>query len=75
MTLASPIIAGTIGGMEIWMILAVVILLFGANKIPALAKGLGQAKKEFKKASMEEDPPAKPAEAKKAETPPTSGTN
>jgi sec-independent protein translocase protein TatA len=57
--------------MEIWMIFAVVLLLFGSTKIPALAKGLGQAKREFKKASQEEDPPAKPVEPKRVETPPT----
>jgi sec-independent protein translocase protein TatA len=71
MATLSPIFAGTLGGMEIWMIFAVVLLLFGSTKIPALAKGLGQAKREFKKASQEEDPPAKPAEPKRVETPPT----
>jgi sec-independent protein translocase protein TatA len=75
MATPSPILAGTIGGMEIWMIFAVVLLLFGSTKIPALAKGLGQAKREFKKASQDEDPPAKPVEPKKVESPPTSGPN
>jgi sec-independent protein translocase protein TatA len=71
MATPSPILAGTIGGMEVWMIFAVVLLLFGSSKIPALAKGLGQAKREFKKASQDEEPPAKPAEVKRIETPPT----
>jgi sec-independent protein translocase protein TatA len=66
-----PIIAGTLGGMEIWMIFAVVLLLFGSTKIPALAKGLGQAKREFKKASQDEETPVKPVEPKKLEVPPT----
>jgi sec-independent protein translocase protein TatA len=32
---------------ELLIILAVVMLLFGAKKLPELAKSLGQAKKEF----------------------------
>ena len=36
---------------EILLILGIVILLFGAKKIPELAKGLGQGIREFKKAS------------------------
>lgn len=42
-----------LGGGEIVLILAVVLLLFGAKKLPELAKGLGQGIKEFKKASNE----------------------
>jgi sec-independent protein translocase protein TatA len=34
-------------------ILAVVVLLFGAKKLPELARGLGQGIKEFKKGSTE----------------------
>ena len=39
------------GGWEILLILAVFILLFGARKLPELARGLGQGVKEFKKAT------------------------
>ena len=35
------------------VILAVVLMLFGARKLPELAKGLGQGIKEFKKATRE----------------------
>ena len=42
-----------LGGGEIILILAVVLILFGAKKIPELAKGLGQGIKEFKKATNE----------------------
>ena len=42
-----------LGGGEIVLILAVVLLLFGAKKLPELAKGLGQGIREFKKASSE----------------------
>jgi sec-independent protein translocase protein TatA len=42
---------GKIGPLEIVLILAVIILLFGGRKIPELMKGIGQGMKEFKKAS------------------------
>src|SRR4051812_31330591 len=42
-----------LGGWEVILILAVVLILFGAKKLPELAKGLGQGIKEFKKASNE----------------------
>lgn len=45
--------AGLIGGWEIVLILAVILILFGAKKLPELAKGLGQGIKEFKKATRE----------------------
>jgi len=45
--------AGMIGGWEMVVILAVVLMLFGAKKLPELAKGLGQGIKEFKKATRE----------------------
>ena len=45
--------AGIFGGWEIVLILAVVLILFGAKKLPELAKGLGQGIKEFKKATKE----------------------
>ena len=41
------------GGQEIAIIAAVVVLLFGAKKIPEIAKGLGLGIKEFKKAAKE----------------------
>ena len=41
------------GGTELLVILAAVLVLFGARKIPEFAKGLGQGIKEFKKASRE----------------------
>ncbi|MDA3953809.1 MAG: twin-arginine translocase TatA/TatE family subunit [Bacteroidales bacterium] len=40
-----------ISGQEIFVILLVVLLLFGANKIPDIAKGLGKGMREFKKAT------------------------
>ena len=40
-----------ISGQEIFVIFLVVLLLFGANKIPDIAKGLGKGMREFKKAT------------------------
>lgn len=42
---------GSFGMTELLIILAIVVLLFGAKRIPELAKGLGQGIHEFKKAS------------------------
>lgn len=42
-----------LNGPEIIVILAIVLLMFGAKKLPELARGLGQGVKEFKKASTE----------------------
>ena len=47
-----PMIFG-IGGQEIMIILFIVLLLFGAKKIPELARGLGKGIREFKDASSE----------------------
>ncbi len=39
----------------VWiLIIAVIVFLFGANKIPALARSLGQARKEFDKGWKDE---------------------
>lgn len=46
---------GFLGGQELLIILVIVVLLFGAKKIPDLAKGLGTGIKEFKKASSDVD--------------------
>jgi sec-independent protein translocase protein TatA len=42
-----------LGGGEIILILALILIMFGAKKLPELAKGLGQGIKEFKKATKE----------------------
>ncbi|MBV5320086.1 MAG: twin-arginine translocase TatA/TatE family subunit [Sulfuricurvum sp.] len=50
-----------------WLIvLAIVVLLFGAKKIPELAKGFGQGIRNFKKEMKDEEPTATaPSEAPK----------
>ncbi len=47
--LAEGVIAMNLGVTELLIILAVVLLLFGSTRLPALAKSLGQAKREFER--------------------------
>ncbi len=42
-----------IGGQELILILLIVLVLFGAKKLPELARGMGQAIREFQKAKDE----------------------
>ena len=44
-----------LGPPELIIILFVIILLFGAKKLPDLAAGLGKGIKEFKKATQGQD--------------------
>ena len=46
---------GVPSGMELFIIVAVLVLLFGGKKIPELAKGLGQGIKNFKSAVKEDE--------------------
>jgi TatA/E family protein of Tat protein translocase len=48
-----PIALGMPGWPETLFILVLVLLLFGAKKLPELARGLGQSLNEFKKARDE----------------------
>lgn len=41
-----------IGHTELILILAVILLLFGADKLPEIARSIGNAAKEFKKAQI-----------------------
>lgn len=44
---------GTLGGPEIALIFLIMLLLFGAKKLPQLARGIGKSMGEFKKAREE----------------------
>ncbi|WP_083937630.1 Sec-independent protein translocase subunit TatA/TatB [Hymenobacter aerophilus] len=44
---------GDLGGGELMLIMVVILIFFGANKIPELARGLGKGIREFKDASRE----------------------
>jgi len=79
MNYMNSMFAAFLGGWEWVVVLLAVLLLFGAKKIPELAKGLGTGIKEFKKATREvtdeiqnstvDTPPAKPLG--NAQTPPS----
>ncbi len=77
----TPVIGGLfgMGSGELLLLLAVLILLFGAKKLPELAKGLGKSVTEFKKASKEAEEEEKASEtkiaAKPAEPAKTHGNN
>ena len=64
-----PIAAFGLGGAELLLILAIVVLLFGGSKLPELARGLGKSIKEFKKASAEGDDVHESTEKKPAAKP------
>lgn len=53
--MAMTILLGMIGGPQIILIIAVVLLLFGGRKIPELMRGLGSGIKEFKNATKDEE--------------------
>jgi sec-independent protein translocase protein TatA len=44
-----------LGGLEIVLILVIVLLLFGAKRIPELMKGLGKGAREFKEGLRGDD--------------------
>jgi len=50
-----------VGIKELIVILFIILILFGAKKVPELARGLGSGLREFKKAAKEDTDEAKPA--------------
>ncbi len=50
-----PVLLSVPGGWEIIIILVIVVFLFGAKKIPGLAKGIGKGMKEFNDAKNGKD--------------------
>lgn len=59
---------GNLGMPEILIVVFILLIFFGAKKIPELAQGLGKGIREFKKAvkDTEDDPDSKKIEEKKA---------
>lgn len=74
-----------VGGPELMMILFVVLVLFGGQKLPEFARGFGKSVREFKKAASgveeefrraieEVEEPAKPAPKPRPTPPPVART-
>lgn len=58
----------SLGPTELLIVLAVILLLFGAPRIPQLARSLGQASKEFKNGIEEAEAPQKKKKTAKAKS-------
>jgi len=80
---ATLAVLGLSGG-ELVLVLVVILVLFGARRIPEFAKGLGKGITEFKKASREvtdeieravDEPPPPPPPAPKTPAPASSAEN
>ncbi len=53
------IVQSAVGLQEMWPIALIIVVLFGAKRIPEMMKGVGEGMREFKKASSElNDEPA-----------------
>jgi sec-independent protein translocase protein TatA len=72
-----------LGGSELLLIMFVILILFGGEKLPHLAKGLGKSMREFKKASSDiqeeikkaiDAVPDRPAPPKPVSLPPKAAT-
>lgn len=60
---------GGLGAQELLLILLIILLLFGARKIPGIARGLGRSVSEFKKGAKELEDEIKQEETEKREPP------
>lgn len=64
----------TPGTLELAVILLIAVLLFGANKIPKLARSTGQAMGEFQRGRQEIEEELDEMKESATDTPPTTGT-
>jgi sec-independent protein translocase protein TatA len=60
---------GGIGAQELLLILLIILLLFGARKIPEIARGLGKSVAEFKKGTKDIEEELKREEPEKRQPP------
>lgn len=61
------LIIGGLGTQELLIILAIVFVLFGASRLPQLAKALGQSKRAFREGQDEADDEARLESARRRE--------
>jgi len=67
------IMLGGLGVTELIIILVIVLIIFGAGKLPKIAKSIGEGIKEFKKATKEKESKEETKEEKKEEPPQGTG--
>ncbi len=72
MTPFNPLAVWGLGGGELLVILLIILVLFGAKRLPELARSLGQAKKEFGKATREVSEELNKTEPQPPASPPSS---
>ena len=58
-----------LGGTELLIVFVVILLVFGPSQIPKMARGLGQAMREFRKAQQEIGDEMRSDDAKAAKPP------
>jgi TatA/E family protein of Tat protein translocase len=56
-----------LGSQELFLILIIAVVMFGANKVPELARSLGRSMSEFKKGMHDLEEREKPAAEAKTE--------
>ena len=56
-----------LGGMELFILLAIILLFFGAKRVPELARSLGVGARELKKAASEDEDENQAKEPNKVE--------
>ena len=66
---------GMPSGIELFIIVAVVVMLFGGKKIPEMMKGIGKGIKDFKGAIKEDEPETMTTNEKKIEEDTAKTTN
>ena len=54
-------------GIELWIVIGVIVLLFGGSRLPKIARNLGRAQGELRKGLAEGNAEAKRAEGMKGE--------
>ena len=66
------ILADIFGPQGLIVLVLVLVLLFGANQLPKLARSVGEASKEFKRSQQEAEEEAKTKTSTPASVPPSS---
>jgi len=59
----------SLGGVELLIILAIILLFFGAKRVPQLGRSLGKSMREFRKAASEDSEAVEARESDEREKP------